>query len=820
MTMLRKIIVSAFILLHAVVMSAQVDQHGSVTLYDSGKTPLAGVQVTSFGAPATDTDQQGAFVLRFPDKTPGMTAYTDLYKKGYEVVNQDEVSKFILSGKNVLKAVMAPAGTVESVKMEYYGIASENYSRKYSAAIQEINDLYRSREITLEQRRISLDSLNRESEIYWERLEYYTEKFARINPDDVEGIDKMALESVRDGDLEGAVHIYEDARIVEQAFAKIQTRERLQEDIEALTQSLQRYSDLCAIVGGWEYQKKSLEVKRKLAELCPDDFIIVKDYVNSLYLHEEDALEWHDKIIGLATDDFDLADAVGLKADYMRRKGEYENSMNLYLSSLKISTEIFNRESSVSSLYLIMNAISSLILNAQTLGEYDLVLDIGQSGLDILDDIEMNEFFDAIRLSIMNSMVEAYYSKKDWKKYNEMTDARYAFMKKAESEGTIDLDGMDADYIRAGEKMRFAADSGNLDEMYRYNAELLKLIEPLFKKDPSMYVAGYVTNLEVAYQKKINDNPRKALSLAEEYRKFVRTEILPHLGEVEKCAVMYNVEYLYVWYYQKESRFAESYPYVKKMNEYADVLAERALSQNLNAVMTSRSKMVEMLIRLQDDALKEVVLDMEALYDHAKTIYGFNDTVAESDIASGYYMIGEYQLALDYFDAVRQERESVLKTYPDNYEVKANLSSTYHNMAGCLSALRRDSEALSRVKKSIDVISGLYDIRPLSYGPNYFQYLGNAVAMAYWAGNSRQAEKFLEMQRNLAYDLASRARTFKSFPYAYRLFEHDYLKATGKKVDPKDYQDVLKYVSGSIENDWILMNLLRAHNRSGNVFTR
>lgn len=818
--MLKRTIISAIIIVHAVAMTAQVNQHGSVTLYDSGRTPLAGVQVTSLGAPATDTDQQGAFVLCFPDKAPGMTVYTDLYKKGYEVVNLDEISKFILSGKNVLKAVMAPMGTVESVKMKYYGIASENYSRKYSAAMQEINDLYESREITREQRRASLDSLNRESEIYWDRLEYYTEKFARINPDDVEGIDKMALEAVRKGDLEGAVLIYEDARIVEQALTKIQTRDALQENIDKLAQSLQRYSDLCAIVGGWEYQKKSKEVKRKLAELYPDDFTIVRDYVNSLYLHDEDALEWHDRIIELAADDLHLADAVNLKADYMRRKGEHEESMNLYLYSLEISSEIFNRESTVSSLFFIMDAISSLILNAQTLGQYDMVLDLGQDGLAMLDDIKMNEYFDMIRLSIMHSMVEACYAKKDWKRYEEISDARYAFMKKIEAEGTADLDGMDADYIRTVEKLRFATDAGNMDEMYRYNSEQLKLIEPLFKKEPSTYVSGYVSNLEVDFQKKMNDNPGKALSLAEEYRQFVRTEILPHLDEVEKCAVMYNVEYLYVWYYQKHSRFAESYPYVKKMNEYADVLAERALSKNQIAVITSRCKNVEMLIRQQDDALKESVLDLEALYDHLKTIYGFNDTVAESDIATGYYMIGEYQLALDYFDAVRLKRESVLKTFPDNFEVEANLSSTYHNMAGCLSGLKRDSEALSCVKKSIDIISGLYDLRPTSYGPNYFQYLGNAAAMAHWAGNSRQAAKFLEMQRELADDLASRAKTFESLPYAYRLFEHDYLQATGKKVNSKAYKDVLEYKSGTLKNDWILMNLVRTRNKNGNVFNR
>lgn len=818
--MLRKISIALLaLLLNLAGAAAQVDQHGSVTLYDSGSTPLAGVQVMSKGAPATDTDQQGAFVLHFPDKSPGTAIFADLYKKGYEVVNCDEVSRFILSRKSSLKAVMAPVGTVESVKMKYYGIASENYSRKYSAAMQEINDLYNAREITLEQRRVSLDSLNRESEIYWNRLEHYTEKFARINPDDVEGVDKMALEAVKKGDLEKAVKIYEDARVVEQSLAKIQVREGLEEDIQALAQSLQRYSDLCAIVGGWEYQKKSRDVKKRLAELFPDDFYVVRDYVNSLSVFDEDALGLYDGLIGIASDDFDLVAAVHDKADFMRRTGDYDDALNTYLSSLEVSSELFNKESSYSSLYLVLQCMSSMMLLAQTTGNHEFVLVVGQEALDLLDGVEVEEF-DLIRLSMMNSMVESCYSQKDWKMYEEMTDTRYDFMKRMESEGVVDMEGLDAEFVLLNEKMRYATASGDIESMYKYNKESLKLLEPLFKKDPESYMSAYVSSLEVYFQRMINDYPSQAVDLAGEYEKMVRDEILPYLDEVAVCEAMYNVEYLYVWYYQKHSMFAESYPHVRKMNEYADVLEERALYDNVFAVITSRCKRVEMLIRQQDDALTEAVLELQSLYDHVKEVRRFEDTTAESDIAAGYYVTGEYQQALDYFDMVRAAREAILKEFPDNYEVKANLTSTYHNMAGCLSALKRDSEALTTVRKSIDMIADLYPLRPASYGPNYFQYLGNATAMAHWAGNGRQAEKFLEMQRKLAYDLASRGKTFESFPYAYRLFEHDYLQATGKKVNSKEYKDVLEYKSGTLKNDWILMNLVRTRNKNGNVFNR
>lgn len=811
-----KIYISAILVFCCSALYAQMDQHGTVVLYDSDKTPLAGVQVIAYGAPATDTDQNGSFVLRFPDKAPGMTACTDMYKKGYEIVNRDEVSRFILSQKSVMKAVMAPIGTVEAIKMKYYGIASENYSRRYSSVMQEINELYSAREITMEQRRSMLDSLNHESEIYWEKLNYYVERFARINPDDVEGVDRMALEAVRKGDLEGAVRIYEDARIVEQALAKIDAREGLETDVQALAQSLQRYSDLCAIAGGWEYRKKSVEIKMKIAELFPEDFYKVRDYVYSLSIYDEGALKWYDRLIEIASDEFDLSDAVHGKGDFCRRLGRYEEAMKLYLSSIEISGEY---DDFLPATYARLQAFSSVVLLMYTLGQYENVIETGHDIMEILDDLDIEEF-DVLRLAVTNNMVDAYFSMKEWVKFGELLRSRYDLMKRMEAYGFVDMEGMDAEYMLTAGNMRLATAKGDLQAMYEYNEQLLKILEPLFRNDPESFVSAYVSTLEVKYQNDINKNPAKALQILEEYEQKVRNEMLPHLSEVGRSKVMYDVEYLYVWYYQKQSMFAESYPHVISMNEYADVLEEKALYENIFAVITSRSKYLEMLIRLQDDALQEFTLELESLYRYVKEAHGFSDTTAESDIAVGYYMSGEYEMALEYFDVVRKERESVLREFPDNFEVEANLSSTYSNIAGCLSGLGRDAEALSAIEKAIDIISGLYALRPTSYGPNYFQYLGNAVTLAYWSGNRRQAEKYIDALADLGDDLASRGNAFMSLPYAARLVKHDYLQAIGRRVNDSDYDAVLQYVPGTLQNDWILVNLIRWREANGSLMKR
>lgn len=186
------VLLSALLCLNSI--NAQTSQKGSVKLFNSGNAPLSGVQVIAFGATPTDTDSDGNFLLSFPSMNVGNAiSIPQIYKSGYELVNDALTSEWILSEKRDLKLVMAPEGTIQEAKAKYYKIGSENYSAKYSHAVDELNRLYHAQEIDANQRKKHLDSLNTELNAYMLKLEEYSLKFARINPDDLDAVEQKAF---------------------------------------------------------------------------------------------------------------------------------------------------------------------------------------------------------------------------------------------------------------------------------------------------------------------------------------------------------------------------------------------------------------------------------------------------------------------------------------------------------------------------------------------------------------------------------------------------------------------------------------------------
>ena len=170
---------------------AQMSQKGTVQIFNSNKSPLPGVQLTATDAPATDTDANGNFQFNFSKQKPGMAiASPNVYKKGYELVNKDMINGWILSEKRPLSIVMAPEGTIEESKNKYYSISVAHFSKKQEKAIEEINQLYIAQKISLQERSDRLKAMAEESRSFMNQIDQYAEKFARINPDDINAIEK------------------------------------------------------------------------------------------------------------------------------------------------------------------------------------------------------------------------------------------------------------------------------------------------------------------------------------------------------------------------------------------------------------------------------------------------------------------------------------------------------------------------------------------------------------------------------------------------------------------------------------------------------
>ena len=69
-------------------------------MQNSGRQPLAGVQVRAMGAIPATSDAAGRFDLHFSKSRPGQLLLLDeVYKDGYELVNEKALVRIILLKK-------------------------------------------------------------------------------------------------------------------------------------------------------------------------------------------------------------------------------------------------------------------------------------------------------------------------------------------------------------------------------------------------------------------------------------------------------------------------------------------------------------------------------------------------------------------------------------------------------------------------------------------------------------------------------------------------------------------------------------------------
>lgn len=65
-----------------------------------------------------------------------------------------------------------------------------------------------------------------ESRSFMNQIDQYAEKFARINPDDINAIEKQVLELVNAGKLSEAIELYNKSGIITQAREKLSQKQK------------------------------------------------------------------------------------------------------------------------------------------------------------------------------------------------------------------------------------------------------------------------------------------------------------------------------------------------------------------------------------------------------------------------------------------------------------------------------------------------------------------------------------------------------------------------------------------------------------------
>ena len=247
---------------------AQVTLKGVAVKMNSAFTPVEGVEVVMQGSVPTLTDGAGTFILKLPQMEPGDLLFDiRISKQGMEIVNLKEVEQWVASEDILYKVVLCPKGYIEQSRRKFYNIGKSHYQREYERKLQELRvtrELQQADATAFEQ---EMAQLNQEYDKRMKLLEYYADKFARINKDELSAMERQALALVEKRDIDRAVHLHEASGIVEQFSNKVAQRDSLQQSLQTTRKLIKQQLMWYEKEGGSASQEKAIQLKQALQQL-------------------------------------------------------------------------------------------------------------------------------------------------------------------------------------------------------------------------------------------------------------------------------------------------------------------------------------------------------------------------------------------------------------------------------------------------------------------------------------------------------------------------------------------------------------------------
>ena len=112
-----------------------------------------------------------------------------------------------------------------------------------------------------------MSQLSQEYDKRMKLLDYYADKFARINKDELSAMERQAMALVEKGDIDGAIHIYEASGSVEQFSNKMAQRDSLQQSLQTTRRLIKQQLEWYEKEGGSVSQEKAIQLKQALQQL-------------------------------------------------------------------------------------------------------------------------------------------------------------------------------------------------------------------------------------------------------------------------------------------------------------------------------------------------------------------------------------------------------------------------------------------------------------------------------------------------------------------------------------------------------------------------
>lgn len=317
---------------------AQVRQAGKVTLQNSGRKPLSGVQVKAMGAVPASSDVQGNFSLHFNKARPGqMLLLDEVYKEGYELVNEQALKRWTVSSSRTLPIVMCPKGTLASAQEKYYEIGKSHNMARYAEACSKLEEQLKQNRLSVEQYNARLNEISEAYQKTMAQLEDYAYAMACYNRDDLDRMSVRALALVEQGKVDEALSLYEKAQLV-RMYQGLEVKEiQAKQELESMLPSLRLNADICLFAGGEENIGKARDIYEAIAWSDTTNASYAyeyADFLTSQLFRFEEAKPWLLRALRHATDPLQRAElysGLGMITTYT---GEMKQSMS-YLAQAK-----------------------------------------------------------------------------------------------------------------------------------------------------------------------------------------------------------------------------------------------------------------------------------------------------------------------------------------------------------------------------------------------------------------------------------------------------------------------------------------------------
>ena len=245
---------------------SQTIQKGRVLEKDSNGKPLENAEILAKNALPANSDNEGKYQLIFKEKSPGEMIFVDsINKKGYELVNESQVQNWKLSNVKEFDIILCKEGLLKESREFFYGIGKSHYENEYKQKRSEIDELKQANQIAEKEYNQRLKEIYDERQKAYERLDYYSDLFSRINTDDLSEIEKRAFELSKQGKIDEAIQVYESEKLLIKFIKNDSLKQQTKIDLESMIPSVKRYAELCSFAGGKDNYNKAVRCYEAIA---------------------------------------------------------------------------------------------------------------------------------------------------------------------------------------------------------------------------------------------------------------------------------------------------------------------------------------------------------------------------------------------------------------------------------------------------------------------------------------------------------------------------------------------------------------------------